>query len=126
MILSETTQPIELLKIELEGQHAIGMAQVEMLIVDEERTVVAKYECLHVDPQEGPPTPERVKVRDQWLDAVMKFLLPLRLYEKRQEERYQPVLRRWFRRKRIEVSVRPDGGAVIVYRGGEILTKWGC
>lgn len=125
-ILGDTTEPLELLKIQVEGQHAVGMSETDMMIVDEDKTIVAKYECLHVDPQEGPPTEERLKVRDQWLDGVMKFLLPFRLYEKRNDVDYQPVLKRWFRVKRIAISMRPDGGAVIVYRGGDILTKWGC
>ncbi len=125
-IMGTVEDPIELLKLEVEGQHAVGLNDKDMLIVDEENTVVAKYDSFHVDPQEGPPTPERLKVRDDWLEKVMRFLLPPGLYNDQSNPDCQERIKRWLQKRKIEIQIRPDGGAVQIWRDGVVLTKWGC
>jgi len=125
-IMGTAEDPIELLKLEVEGQHAVGMPNTDMLIVDENNVVEAKYDSYHVDPQDGPPTEERLKVRDRWLEAVMRFLLPPGLYADQDKPERQERIKRWFKSKKIEIQIRPDGGAVQIWRDGVVLTKWGC
>lgn len=120
------TDPIELLKLEVSGQHAVGMADAEVRIMDENREEVARFEPYTVPPEEGPPSAERLKVRDRWLDAIFKFLLPPSLYAVKDDPTKQRALKRWFKRKAIEVQMRPDGGAVRIWREGSVMTEWGC
>lgn len=125
-IMGTVEDPIELLKLEVEGQHACGMPDKDMVIVDEKSVVVAKYDSYHVTPQEGPPTEERLKVRDRWLEAVMRFLLPRGLYDEKDNPEKQERIKRWFTSKKIQIEIRPDGGAVKIWRDGVVLTSWGC
>lgn len=125
-IMGEVDDPIELLKLEIQGQHAVGMPQTSMLIVDETSTVVADYPTYYVEPEEGAPNEARIILRDKWMDAVMRFLLPFALYKDKDKPNRQHRLQKWFKQHKIEVEMRPDGGAVRIWRDGEILTKWGC
>lgn len=120
------TDAIELLKIEVGGQHALGMPGAEVRIMNEDREEVARFESYHVEPQEGPPSDERLKIRDRWLDAIMQFLLPPSLYALKDDPKKKDRLARWFRSHKIEISMRPDGGAVCIYREGNLLSSWGC
>lgn len=125
-IMGTVEDPIELLKLEIEGQHAVGMPNEEMVIVDQDSVCVAEYHSYHVEPQAGPPTEERLKVRDRWLEAVVRFLLPPGLYNDKDNPERQERIQRWFKSKKIEIQIRPDGGAVQIWRDGVVLTKWGC
>lgn len=120
------TDPIELLKIEVEGQHAVAMQNAEVRIMNDDRQEVARFESYAVEPEDGAPSPERLKIRDRWLESIMRFLLPLSLYQAKDDPKKAKVLQRWFKKKRIAIEMRPDGGAVRVYRNGEVLTQWGC
>lgn len=120
------TDPIELLKIEVGGQHALGMSDAEVRIMDENRQEVARFESYHVEPQDGPPTPERIRIRDRWLEAIMRFLLPPSIYAMKDDPGKKKILAHWFKKHRIAIEMRPDGGAVRIYRNGDILSEWGC
>lgn len=120
------TDPIELLRLEVEGQHAIGMPGAAVRIMDDDRQEVARYESYAVTPEDGPPDEARIKLRDRWLEAVMKFLLPPSLYAEKENPQKKERIARWFRGRKIEIEMREDGGAVRIWRDGAVLSSWGC
>ena len=125
-IMGSTDEPLELLKLSVEGQHALGFKDATVKIVAEDHTVVADYPSYHAPAEEGPPSEARLRLRDRWLEAVMRFLLPARLYEVKGQPEKAKVLARWFKKHRIAIELRPDGGAVRIYRNGDVLSEWGC
>lgn len=125
-IIAQSEEPIELLKIEMAKQHAVFDPNREVHIIDESCTVVHTEGSYWVEPQEGPPDEARVELRDKWLENVMRFLLPPGLFERRNDEASQKRIQRWFRGNKVSLEVRPDGGAVRVWRDGVVLCSWGC
>lgn len=125
-IVHTSEEPIEMLKLAAAAQHAVNRPNESLTIVDEQQTVVESFGSYYVEPSEDPPGPERLKLRDRWLDNVMRFLLPPGLYARKDDPDSGPRLAHWFRKHKIEISIRPDGGAVVVFRDGNPLTQWGC
>lgn len=125
-IIATSTEPIELLKLNAAKQHAVFSPNEDIVIIDESLSIVHREESYFVEPEDGPPNKERVKIRDKWMDNVMRFLLPPGLYNRKDDPAKRPRLARWFKRNKIEISMRPDGGAVRVFRDGNVICSWGC
>lgn len=125
-IVHKSEESIEMLRLNTEKQHAVFAPNDKVAIIDESGTVVHQVGSYYVEPQDGPPNEERRKLRDKWLDNVMRFLLPPKLYARKDNADDHPLLARWFRRKKIQIEMRPDGGAVRIWRDGSVLSSWGC
>lgn len=125
-ILGKADDPIELLKLEVERNHAVGFSDAVVRIVNEEGETVADFASYTPPPiVDGVVTPERIAARDRWMDAIMRWLLPARLYAHRNDPEQANKLQRWLRRKKIQRSIREDGGAARIFRNGQLLAEWG-
>lgn len=123
-IIGDTGTPIELLQCEVGSQHAIGLKDQNMMIVDQDSNVTTKFENYRPLPQpEGEPiTPENEAIRDRWLKSIIAFSVPRDLMESYDQE----AIREALIAAKIEVSIRPDGCAAIIYRDGVVLATWDC
>lgn len=125
-IMERSDEPIELLNIQVSGKAAINLPNSKVIIADEDHTIVSEFNPWYVEPQEGEPDENRLKLRNEWLDRIMKFLLPPHLFANQNEVRYQKYIQNWFKKHKIQIEMRPDGGAVRIWRDGEVLSSWGC
>lgn len=126
-ILGTTDEPLEMVKLQIAAEHAIGMQDLDVTIVDAGTREIEESYSNYVPPprnMDEPPTDEWLAVRDRWLDAIMKWLLPTKLYAHRNDAKYRRRLGRWFRRNGIEIAIH-ENGAVRVFRGGSVLSEFG-
>lgn len=131
-LVGQSAEPLEMLKLNVGMVHALnhkdfcGVHNASLKIINENAEEVASFDSYAVEPEEGPPNEQRVALRNRWMEHVMRWLLPASLYLSKDDPAKEKLLKRWFRRKKIAIEMRPDGGAVRVLRDGQVLSEWGC
>lgn len=122
-LIGETAEPIEMLRLNVGFNHAVGLKDQEVMITDERNAVVERFEAY--SPVQELSEEELNRQRARWISSVMAFILPKRLYDLRDHPEVQQTLRRFLRAKKIKISIRPDGRCARIWRGNNILAEWG-
>jgi hypothetical protein len=129
-IIGNTGDPIELLRIQVGANHAIGegFRGRNCMIVDEEDRVAEKFETYTPQPQaEGDPINEaNIKLRSRWILAIVKWLIPSGWTEKPDTDETQKEIRDFLKEIKVEIAFSPDGKTVIIWRDGSQLADWSC
>jgi hypothetical protein len=125
-MIGKTTDPIELLKLEVGSNHAVGMQRDNVVIVGEDHAVEERYENYIPEPQpEGAALTERNRaMRDRWISSIIRWLLPTELLERQDSEGSERDVQNYLTSIGVAVSIRPDGNAVVIYRNDEPLSSW--
>lgn len=127
-IIGNTGDPIEMLRLEVARDHAVGLQAKNLVIIDEERTIQDSFHNYIPVPQpEGEPIgEENIKIRDRWISSILKFVLPRDLHEFILHPEFRIQIQEELTLKAMAMSVRPDGRAVIIFREDKPLASWAC
>jgi hypothetical protein len=128
-ILGDTSStPIELLKLEVARDQAIGLQKHNVMIVDETNTAVAAFHNYVPKPQlSGDPiSEENAAIRDKWILAMIRWLLPHELQDAVDDPVSRAKIKSHLDHCGVDIAMRPDGCAVIVFRERKELASWCC
>lgn len=129
-IIGDSGDPIELLRIQVGANHAIGESfrGRNCMIVDEENTVEEKFETYNPQPQADSDkiNAHNLKLRSRWILAIVKWLLPSGMLDKPDTEEAQNEIRSFLKEIKVEIAISPSGKQVIIWRDGETLADWSC
>lgn len=127
-IVGDTGQDIELLKIDVAKDHAIGCQQANMMIVDEENKPVTKFENFKPLPQvaDSPISPENQRIRDRWVASIINWLIPSELRAASATPENQQKIRDALKELKVELSISGLGTEAIILRDGQVLSAWYC
>lgn len=126
-IVATSEEPIEMLRLMVARDHAIGMQQKNMMIFDEkEQKGVERFENYIPKPQDrnAPISPENQKVRDRWIGNIMKWLLDRELWDAPDTPETQAKIKASLEEQHVEISVNPNGTEVLFLRDGGTLAAW--
>lgn len=126
MVVSVSQEPIEMLRLIVARDHAIGMQSCNIVIVDEGQTVEERLENYVAIPQDKdePITPENQKTRDRWIANVIRWLLPSSLWNASNTEENQLAVKQCLDEQKVELAINPMGTQVLLMRDGATLTAW--
>lgn len=127
-IVGDTGQDLPLLQIELGAQHAIGLQQANMMIIDADNKPVTKFENYRPAPQPPgqPITPENQRIRDRWVASIINWLLPEDIRAAPNTPENRQNVQQALADARVSLSISPDGTAAIIEREGGTLAAWYC
>lgn len=125
---NSTAEAIELLRLSVGMNHAVGMKTEDLVILGEDRTVEATFENYRPVPQpEGTPIgEENARIRDRWIKSIVCWLIPRDLADCYDNNLFREEIARALVDAKAEISVRPDGRAVVIFRDGATLASWAC
>lgn len=128
-ILGDTAStPIELLRAEVARDHAISMQGQDVMIVDEQNVAVEAFHNYKPVPQDaiGDISEENARIRERWLQSLILWAIPREIAEAPASPETMEKIREALIEAKMEVAIRPDGRAAVVYRNGEVLATWKC
>lgn len=127
-IIGNTNDPIEMLRLEVAKDHAIGLQSKNMLIVGDDQVVEDSFHNYIPVPQpEGESIgEENTKIRDRWIASIVKWLIPRDLTDCCDNDIFREEIAAALVEAKAEISVRPDGRAAIIFRDGATLATWAC
>lgn len=128
-IVGETEEPLELYSLQMQAKHAIAWQNQEMAILDEDNTMVRKWEdyrpAVWQEPNE-PISEVNKSVRDRWILNIVQWLLPPSLSEKIGQPEAQEEIQNTLKEMKVEMAVSPTGCGVLMYRDEEVFAAWKC
>jgi hypothetical protein len=128
-VIGESTEPLEMLRLQYQARHAISHQDVKMAIVDEDQVIEqhwSDYKPAAFQDPETPITPENQTVRDRWILNIIQWLLPASLSEKIGQPDAQEEIQNTLTVMNVEIAVSPTGCGVLLYRDGESFAAWKC
>lgn len=118
-------EPLAMLALSVRGNHAIGLQQTNMMIVDESGTAVESFNSYRPLPQpEGSISPENQKIRDRWISNVIRWLLGEAVWDAPDTPEGHQTVNDALKEAKINMAVSPDGCGAIVFRDGNTLAVW--
>lgn len=120
-------EPIELLRLDVNKNHVVGIQDRDMLITDADTgEIVEKFEGYMPEPQDAsePITPHNAEVRDRWISKMFLWLLPPELLEVDDTTENQEKIREHLTSMGVEMSISPGGTQVVFLRDGGVLAIW--
>lgn len=128
MIVGNSAEPLEMLRLAVARDHAIGMQGDNMMIVGEDQVVEDSFHnYIPVPQQEGEEIgEENAQIRNRWISSILKFVLPRELHDFIFDDAHREEIQSELLAKQMAMSLRPDGRAVIIFREDKPLASWAC
>lgn len=127
-IIGDTAESIEMLKLNVEMNHACGFRDVNCVIVDEASNVEARFESYIPQPHpEGEPINEfNLRLRSRWISAMIKWLLPAGMLDLPDTPENAKAVQEALKERNVAISISPDGNKCIIFRDSLPLADWSC
>jgi hypothetical protein len=129
-ILGNTAEPLEMLSLMVEMNHAsdLAMRKRNCLIVGEEQQIEARFESYVPQSQvDGEPINDfNLRLRSRWIAAMIKWLLPVGILDFPDTPDNAKSVQEALKEKKVEISISPTGKEVIIWRDSLPLADWSC
>lgn len=125
---NSTAEPIEMLRLSVGMNHAVGMMSENLAIVGDDQTVEEAFHNYIPVPQPEGETigEENARIRDRWIKSICCWILPRDLSDCYDNALFREEIAKALIDAKAEISVRPDGRAVVIFRDGAQLASWMC
>lgn len=128
-IVGQSEEPLEMLRLQYQAQHAIIWKDCKMAIVDQDNVIEQHWDDYKPATWQEPDTlitPENAKIRSRWVLNIVQWLLPVSLSEKIGQPEAQEEIQTALREMAIEISISPTGCGVVFFRNSEPFASWKC
>lgn len=127
-IIGTTGESIEMLRLNVEMNHACGFRDKTCVIVDDDSQVVGRFDSYvpEIQPEDRPITKHNLRIRSRWIAAMIKWLLPVGILDLEDTPENADLVRDALKEKNVEISISPSGTKCIIFRDDLPLADWSC